>query len=63
VTPVDAASWFQGRTTAGSSVAIPRKTAQKLLAFLAFSSDPFHRSGELAALLWSGAPEVFPDWS
>ncbi len=47
---------FEARTDSGSSVAIPRKKARMLLAYLAMHPKQAHLRDKLATLLWADAP-------
>src|ERR1043166_9136407 len=48
---------FQARTASGSSLALPRKKAQRLLTYLALPAGQAHARDKLAGLLWGEAPE------
>jgi DNA-binding SARP family transcriptional activator len=47
---------FEARTDSGFAVAIPRKKAQMLLAYLAMHPKQTHLRDKLATLLWNDAP-------
>jgi DNA-binding SARP family transcriptional activator len=47
---------FEARTDSGLALAIPRRKAQMLLAYLAMHSRQSHLRDKLATLLWDGAP-------
>src|SRR5262244_2589978 len=47
---------FEARTDSGLSLAIPRKKARMLLAYLAMHPKQTHLRDKLATLLWAAAP-------
>src|SRR5262249_28062911 len=47
---------FEARTDSGLSLAIPRKKAQMLLAYLAMHPKQTHLRDKLATLLWDDSP-------